>query len=114
VQIFLTANAGGGQAVRGNRAWKALREAYSKIENLVLWARSEKIGFAVNPACSEWSDGVLEYWVLWKDICLYRVGTEQKISRLQQTAYDPQYSMFLFFHYSITPLILRGSKSHLR
>jgi len=25
---------------------------YSNIENLVLWARSEKIGWAVNPAAS--------------------------------------------------------------
>jgi hypothetical protein len=30
---------------------------YSKVENLVLWARSEKIGFAVNI-----HRGMMEYW----------------------------------------------------
>jgi hypothetical protein len=33
---------------------------YFVAENLVLWARSETIGYAVNPAAS--GTGMMEYW----------------------------------------------------
>jgi len=33
---------------------------YFVAENLVLWARSETIGYAVNPAAS--GAGMMEYW----------------------------------------------------
>jgi len=33
---------------------------YFVVENLVLWARSETIGYAVNPAAS--GAGMMEYW----------------------------------------------------
>jgi hypothetical protein len=33
---------------------------YFVAENLVLWARSETIGYAVNPAAS--GSGMMEYW----------------------------------------------------
>ncbi len=36
------------------------KKMYSKTENLVLWARSEKIGYAVN--FMPWNDGILECW----------------------------------------------------
>ena len=33
---------------------------YFVVENLVLWARSETIGYAMNPAAS--GSGMMEYW----------------------------------------------------
>ena len=83
------------------RKWTTI---YSNIENLVRWAWSEEIGFAVNRCC-----GVMEYWnvgilgMAEFDLFLYGWnGPKNKIR--PSSAFDPQYSIFPPFHYSMGSL----------
>lgn len=72
--------------------------------NLVLWARSETIGYAVNAAAR--GNGMLEYWnvgILGLVQCypsIYNDGPDQFIKSERQPLSIPN---ILFFHHSIIP-----------
>jgi len=67
--------------------------------NLVLWARSEETGCAVNPAAN--GSGMMEYWnngmlglVEWDLFLKGWRGSDNKIR--PSSAFDSQYSIFWF------------------
>ena len=81
---------------------------HSKIENLVLWARPEKIGFAVKNAV-----GRLEYWnvgilgLVELDLFFIGLAAIQKNKIRPISIFDPQYSIFPSFRYSMGYLAVK-------
>ncbi len=82
----------------------AMTGIYFVAENLVLWARSETIGYAVN-ICH----GMMEFWNVGilglAELDLFLLGwhgSEYKIR--PSSAFDSQYSIIPPFHYSIRSL----------
>ena len=77
---------------------------YTNIENLVLWARAEKIGHVVNICrgmMETWNAGMLGL-AEW-DLFLSRwQKSEHKIR--PSSAFDSQYSIIPSFHYSTIAL----------
>jgi len=78
-------------------------EVYSITQNLVLWARSEYIGYAVNPAAS--GTGMMEYWIVgilgiveWD--LFYKDGTNYHIKSDHHPLLIP---IFPLFHHSNIP-----------
>jgi hypothetical protein len=77
---------------------------YTDIESLVLWAGSEKIGCVLN-ICR----GMMEYWnvgVLSLAECDLFLSSWQGAENQfrPSSAFDPQYSIFPPFHYSMGSL----------
>jgi len=61
-------------------------------ENLVHRARSETIGYAVNPAAS--GTGMVEYWVYRIGIYFYQGGTDQNLKSDHHPCLMPNIPLF--------------------
>jgi hypothetical protein len=77
---------------------------YTNIENLFLWARSEKIGYAEKKVMERWNNGMLDYWVRRIKILFYLNSINHKVKLDPHPFFIPN---FPFFQHSIIPLVIR-------
>jgi hypothetical protein len=92
---------------------------YPNIENLFLWARSEKIGYAEKKVMERWNNGMLDYWVRRIKILFYYAllntpsacGGQIHLNSINHKVKLDPHPFFIpnfpFFQHSIIPLVIR-------